>query len=57
MKSDVKKKMILDGHTTRTPKSLKRVQQENFFAQNASTVCRGGDFLLQFREILRSPHL
>jgi hypothetical protein len=49
--------MMLDGHTTRTPKSLKRVQQENFFEQNASAVCRGGDFLVQLREILLGHYL
>src|SRR5271167_1482769 len=35
MKSDVKKKMMLDGHTTRTPKSLKRAQEENFFGRSS----------------------
>jgi hypothetical protein len=34
MKSEVKKKMMLDRHTTPTPKSLKRAQEENSFAQN-----------------------
>jgi len=30
MKSEVKKKMMLDEHATPTPKSLKRAQVENF---------------------------
>src|ERR1700688_2341563 len=35
MKSEVKKKMMLDEHATDTPKSPKRAQVENFFAENA----------------------
>jgi hypothetical protein len=34
MKSDVKKKMMLDEHTTHTPKSLNRAREENFFPRN-----------------------
>src|SRR5579864_725245 len=34
MKSEVKKKMMLNEHATDTPRSLKRAQVENFVAGN-----------------------
>jgi hypothetical protein len=34
MKSEVKKKMMLDEHATPTPKSLKRAEVEKFCAGN-----------------------
>jgi hypothetical protein len=44
MKSDVKKKMTLVGHPTRTPKSLKGLHEENSCAPNQFSVRLGGNF-------------
>jgi hypothetical protein len=52
MKSDVKKKMMLDEHTTHTPKSQKRAQVENFAAQNVFTVCAGKNSIAKLDDIV-----
>jgi len=45
MKSEVKKKMMFNGHATDTPKSLNRTSSRNFFAGIPFIVSTGEIFL------------
>jgi hypothetical protein len=55
MKSEVKKKMMLDEHATDTPKSPKRAQVENFFAGNALIGSADNNSREKFDETLVPP--